>query len=32
MKYYNVYNGYGKMAVKAYDNKNALHFIKVVIK
>ena len=24
MKYYNVYNGYGKMAVKAYDNKNAL--------
>ena len=24
MKYYNIYNGYGKMAVKAYDDKNAL--------
>ena len=24
MKYYNVYNGYGKMAVKAYDSNNAL--------
>ena len=24
MKYYNVYNGYGKMVVKAYDSNNAL--------
>ena len=24
MKYYNVYNGYGKMAVKAYNAENAL--------
>lgn len=24
MKYFNVYNGYGKMAIKAYDNNHAL--------
>ena len=24
MKYYNVYNGYGKMAIKAYNEENAL--------
>lgn len=24
MKYYNVYNGFGKMAVKAFNNENAL--------
>lgn len=24
MKYFNVYNGYGKMAIKAYDSNHAL--------
>lgn len=24
MKYYNVYNGFGKMAVKAFNSENAL--------
>jgi hypothetical protein len=24
MKYFNVYNGIGKMAIKAFDNKHAL--------